>query len=618
MNETKKFRKTVTMNHCNNLLLSIGLLIVSILHSNGVDAQDQYDCSFPTAVDVSSGDGSFLFRHSIHPALQVINVELEYKGAAWVGISFSQSTSMVPNVAVIGLPDDNTVLKHSLGGKVVTSVTALSSDTLMNASVTYNQTTGSTILAFTKPLVETGETTITAGSSNIILVAYGTSNTLNTHAYRASQTVTLNECVLPAGTTAAPAVAAPPTAPTPVASPPVAAPVAAPVATNNGGDVVINDLGNGLVERKLNFVQDGVSLSIVTDSVAKTLTVSMVYAGIGWLGFALSKDLFMPNSNAVMAFPTGATGAAEKWDIGDGRTNSVVTKVTDATRQQTLTDATYTQNSTHTVMTFTKPFVDGSEIPVAIDGMNNFLYAVGINNNFGYHAKRLPFAFDLSATSAGPIQSGAGSPNTKTLWMVHGILLFIAWSILVPMAVGTALLRNFLPLPKGMWFQIHRILNSIAVLCTIVGFAIAVHNINKEQGSSAKHFSTYKHHTIGLVIFIFAMVQALTGIFRPHLPKPVEATPTEHDTEDGTPKMKESSELPKKSTSRIAFEIQHRLMGTVAMIMGWFNVDSGIGLYSLRFGGRDMVAVPWAITGVIVLVTLILYIVDRLRSRKAE
>lgn len=592
--------------------MSIGLLIASIFHCNCVDAQDQYDCSFPTAVDVSSGDGSFLFRHSIHPELQVINVELEYKGAAWVGISFSESTSMVPNVAVIGLPEDNTVLKYSLGGKVVTSVTALSSDTLMNASIKYNETTGSTILAFSKPLVETGETTIAAGSSNIILVAYGLSNTLNTHAYRASQTVTLNECVLPAGTTAAPAVAAPPTAPTPVASPPVAAPVAA----NDGGDIVINNLGNGLVERKLNFVEDGVSLSIVTDSVAETLTVSMVYAGIGWLAFALSDDVFMPNSNAVMAFPTGATGAAEKWDIGDGRTDSVVTKVTDTTRQQTLTDATYTQNSTHTVMTFTKPFVDGSEIPVAIDGMNNFLYAVGTDNNFGYHAKRLGFAFDLSATSAGPIQSG--SSDTKTLWMVHGILLFIAWSILVPMAVGTALLRNFLPLPEGMWFQIHRILNSIAVLCTIVGFAIAVHNINEEQGSSAKHFSTYKHHTIGLVIFIFAMIQAITGIFRPHLPKPVETAPTEHDTEDGKAKTKESSELPKKSTSRIAFEIQHRLMGTVAMIMGWFNVDSGIGLYSVRFDGRDVVAVPWAITGVIVLVTLILYIVDRLRSRKAE
>jgi hypothetical protein len=375
-------------------------------------------------------------------------------------------------------------------------------------------------------------------------------------------------------------------------------------------------LGNGRVERTLSFVQDDVFLSILTDAVAETLTVSMVYAGIGWVAFALSNDVFMPNANAVMALPTGTEGAAEKWDIGNGRTQSVVTKVTDTTRQQSLTDATYTQNSTHTVMTFTKPFVDGSEIPIVITGINNFLYAVGTSNELGYHAKRRGFPLDLSATSLGPIDSG--SPDTKTLWIVHGILMFVAWSILVPLAVGTALLRNFLPLPAGMWFQVHRILNSIAVLCTIVGFAIAVRNIQEEQGSSAKHFSTYQHHKIGLVVFIFAIIQAITGIFRPHLPKPVESTPTEHDAEDGTPKTNESNEVPKKSPSRIAFEIQHKLMGTVAMIMGWFNVDSGIGLYSLRFDGRDAVAVPWTITGVIVLLTSILYVVDRLRSRKAE
>ena len=54
------------------------------------------------------------------------------------------------------------------------------------------------------------------------------------------------------------------------------------------------------------------------------------------------------------------------------------------------------------------------------------------------------------------------------------------------------------------------------------------------------------------------------------------------------------------------------------MIMGWFNVDSGIGLYSDRFNGKDVVAVPWAITGVIVSVTLILFGVDKFRARKSE
>ena len=577
-----------------------------------VDAQE-YDCSFPTAMDVSrGGDQTFLFRHSIHPELQVINVELEYKGAGWVGISFAGSTSMIGNIAVIGLPDDGTVLKYNLAGKQTSLVTPIDSDTLTDTSIVYNPDTGSTILKFTKPLVETGETTISESGENIILVAYGASNTLATHASRNPiSAVTLKECVL-AGTTATPVAAPPPTAPVAVVTPPVASPT-----TNAGNTSNVVDLGNGRIERLLSFEEGDLAVSILTDIVDETLTVNMVYAGLAWLGFAISDDELMPNSNAVMAFPTGATGAAEKWDIGDGRSEGFVMKVTDATRQATLTDATYTQNDTHTVMTFTKPLFDGSEIPVVIDKVNFFLYAIGFDNEFGIHRERLGFALDLAATTLDDVNTS--SPDTKSLWMVHGILMFIAWSIFVPLAVGTALLRNFLPLPNGMWFQIHRILNSIAVLCTIAGFSIAVHNINEEQGSTAKHFSTYQHHTIGLVIFIFAIVQSLTGIFRPHLPKPAATAASEDpDEEDGKPKTTESDDPPKKSPSRIAFEIQHRLMGTAAMILGFFNVDSGIGLYSQRFNTQDLAGVPWAISGGIVMVTLILVVVDRYRKRPTE
>jgi Eukaryotic cytochrome b561 len=593
------------MNYRFALSSSIAAVLFSILPSHSIVGQE-YDCSFPDAIDVSgAGDGSFLFRHSIHPIDKTINVELEYVGIGWVGIAFSQSTSMVPNIATIGLPDDKIVSKHRLAAKIVTSVTAIASDTLTNTSITYNADTMSTILRFTKPLTETDETTIVTGS-NIILVAYGFTNTLAKHNYRASKTVTLKECVL-AGTTAAPALPTPPPVPTPVV-----APVAAP--TDAGA---VTDPGNGRVNRKLVLEGGVITLSILTDSVMKTITVTMVYLGIGWLGFAVSDDILMPNSNAVLAIPTGAEGVAEKYDIGDGRLQSLVTKVTDTTRQQSLSDNTYTQNDTHTVMSFTKPLVDGNEIPIRIDGTNNFLYAYGMGNEFGYHKASTGFALDLAATSVAPIDTS--SPNTKALWLVHGILMFISWSILVPLAVGTAMLRNFLPLPTGMWFDIHRILNTVAVVCTIAGFSIAVRNINMEQGSTAKHFSNYKHSKIGLTIFIFAVVQALTGIFRPHLPKPVESAKTADPAsiEDGTPADVPTVETSKKSSARIGFEIQHRVMGTVAMIMGWFNVDSGIGQYNMRYGGKDVVAVPWTITGIIVLITLTFFMVDRFRRRNA-
>jgi DOMON domain/Eukaryotic cytochrome b561 len=598
-------------------LASVAMALLWILPSSMIYGLE-YDCSFQSNLDVSANnDGSFIFRHSIHPELQTINVQLEYTGVGWVGISFSKTTTMVPNVAIIGLPDDNTVTKYGLNGYVVNSVTSLSSDTLTDSSIKYNSTTGSTILSFTRPLSVTDETTVATGT-NTVLFAYGSTNTLDRHAYRVAKTVTLNACI-EAGSTAAPV-----NAPAPVAAAPVPAPVAAPTTTSTGGDNQVIDLGNGRIERLLSFPDSAVSLSIITDSTAQTFTASMVYAGIAWVSFAISDDEFMPNSDAVMAFPTtegNSEGVPEKYDIGDGRSQSVVTLVTDATRQQSLTDATYKQNTTHTVMTFTKPLVDGNEIPIVIDGVNYFLYAVGRDNNFGMHSKRGGFSLDLGAKAIGEVSTAS---DNKSLWKVHGILMAISWSILVPLAVGTALLRNFLPLPTGMWFQIHRILNTLAVVFTIAGFGIAVHIINQEQGSAAKHFSTYQHHKMGLVIFIFALLQAISGIFRPHLPKTAEpvSTPEGETIEDGQPAKSTSNnatDVPvKKSPQRIAFEIQHKLLGTVTMILGWFNVDSGIGLYNVRFDGPDLVAVPWAVTGGIVLITLIFFTYDCFTRRNAE
>jgi hypothetical protein len=36
--------------------------------------------------------------------------------------------------------------------------------------------------------------------------------------------------------------------------------------------------------------------------------------------------------------------------------------------------------------------------------------------------------------------------------------------------------------PEGFWFQLHRALNPIAAILTIIAFAIAVHVIREEDG----------------------------------------------------------------------------------------------------------------------------------------
>jgi DOMON domain/Eukaryotic cytochrome b561 len=391
-------------------------------------------------------------------------------------------------------------------------------------------------------------------------------------------------------------------------STPASAPVAAPTAGGNG----TIDLGNGRQQISQSFEGGDVLLTFITDETNQALTVTMVYANLAWIAFAISPNRQMPNSLAIIALPADGTGTPLKYDMGADRAQSAI--VVAPSDRQTLTEASYTQNTTHTTMTFTKALVEGSELNISLTGNNNFLYAVGSSNTFGYHASRQGLALNFASASS---TSTGGVKDYKSLWIAHGILMVIGWTILVPLAVGTAVLRNFLALPTGRWFQIHRFLNSIAVACTIAGFSIAVHIIKTEDGSSANHFTnTIQHHKIGLVIFLFAILQAVSGFFRPQLPhKPEPAIADEEADGDKSPAADDAPL--KKSPQRIVFEIMHRLTGTCAMVMGWVNVDSGIGLYNQQFGGKDLTPAAWVVSGGIVVVVAICYVYDRLIKKKA-
>jgi hypothetical protein len=295
------------------MMLSFSLLVPLILTTTFLFSSihgQTLDCSFQgDGIDLK-GDGTFLLRQSINKVTSTINVELEYIGIGWVGISFTQSTLMVPNVAIIGLPDDNTVMKYDLTIRDISGVLPAAADVQTLTETSIVQENGSTIMKFSRALAETDETTVATGS-NMILVAYGFSNTLARHSYRLPTTATFTECLV-AGSTAAPVAPVAPATPAPVAAAPVAAP--AP----GGGNTGI-DLGNGRKQSSLSFQDGAVGLTFITDSVAQTLSVTMVYAGLGWLAFAVSDDIFMPNSNAVIALPDDGTGQPQKMDIGASR-----------------------------------------------------------------------------------------------------------------------------------------------------------------------------------------------------------------------------------------------------------------------------------------------------------
>lgn len=114
-----------------------------------------------------------------------ITMVLVCEGSRWVGIGFSESGMMMNSDAVLGSPAGSIVEKYRLGGYDQSSIVAMEKrrQTLIDASVTYDDTDDVTVLKFTKIMEEDGEVVIKPGK-NTFLYAKGIFEDLNYHQER--------------------------------------------------------------------------------------------------------------------------------------------------------------------------------------------------------------------------------------------------------------------------------------------------------------------------------------------------------------------------------------------------------------------------------------------------
>jgi hypothetical protein len=121
---------------------------------------------------------------------------------------------------------------------------------------------------------------------------------------------------------------------------------------------------------------------------------------------------------------------------------------------------------------------------------------------------------------------------------------------------------------------------------TIALFAVVVNAVNSQPvpdhfKSRAEQGSIGYHKTIGLVVFVLALIQGIGGAMRPHLP---------HKNDDGS--FAES-----KSTVRTVWEFIHKGSGLAILAMAWYQCYSGLVLYSQIFLAKDYSNTFWAVTG---------------------
>jgi hypothetical protein len=228
-----------------------------------------------------------------------------------------------------------------------------------------------------------------------------------------------------------------------------------------------------------------------------------------------------------------------------------------------------------------------------------------------------------------------GGDPWKKYWIAHGVCASIAWTILVPIAIGSSMLRKTISSDETskLWFQIHRSLNTLAAILTVIAFGIAVHVIRAEDGKSA-WTGDDPHFTVGLVIFVVTLLQALSGMFRPHLPKKVtpevNTEPTVgvkdlEDSEEAEDKEDEdvvkdkpvvAAEQEKKSLMRKLWEYHHRFFGVGLLATAWWQIHSGWILMEEEVGGENVgnafLGVAGGISGVVVL----LFVFQEVRLKK--
>jgi len=211
---------------------------------------------------------------------------------------------------------------------------------------------------------------------------------------------------------------------------------------------------------------------------------------------------------------------------------------------------------------------------------------------------------DYASYASFPIEDS--TPQIRRLWIVHGVLMMVGFSLFIPIAICGSLIRNFLP--GAMWYRIHRLLNWAAVAVITISFCIA--GYIKQVTGDFPHFAVQNvHRAAGLAIFLLVLAQVTLGACRPDLAKTGDSGEDEEESESteriylpddesvASSKITASTRSiysiniktkgptkAEKGKKRIAWEVFHRILGISVLVLGWWNCYTGLQEFEDRVG----------------------------------
>ncbi|KAL9191209.1 hypothetical protein ACHAXT_000915 [Thalassiosira profunda] len=336
------------------------------------------------------------------------------------------------------------------------------------------------------------------------------------------------------------------------------------------------------------------------------MTVQLLYDGEAWVGFGVSHKGEMVGSHAVIGEPGHSVGmyyldGKDAQYVVEDPTQALENPAIDFIEGQTILEFTIALSDFDAGMS-SSGSGGGSWASLSLTGRSTFIWAHGNDGEAkrGYHgSNRGPLTIENLLTLSGSEAKSFDEhiAPSKSSWVAHGILGFLAWGIFAPLAISTAKLADcevpaFLQEKAAWvskrWLYIHVGLNAATYTITVIVFSIAVSTINSE---SFRHWDS-GHAKMGLTIFLIATFQIVGGYFRP-ASGIVKRASGEEESEEGEDEAnnEEGAEAPAtKSTKRQAWEVAHALIGVMLFIFGFSQMYSGIQMYAGRYSNSSPAA----------------------------
>ena len=176
----------------------------------------------------------------------------------------------------------------------------------------------------------------------------------------------------------------------------------------------------------------------------------------------------------------------------------------------------------------------------------------------------------------------------RSAWIAHGTIGALAFGLLVPLAISSALFRDRMP---DLWIYVHVGINSVVFVLAVVGVAVAMVNMHS-MGVPWEGHMKEMHHVAGLSLLMIVSFQAANGFLRP--PREfVDGVPSPTDGGvgfgvGGVPTLRSRMDaFAFRPTLRGLWRLVHKSTGLLVFGLGAYQVRGGLGLYAGRYGTPD-------------------------------